>query len=140
MAVGSPNANEIIKVNPESESLPGNALFLTFGGIGTESPFIVTELLFDFYRRINEQGLDPYMPIIKSNKETYMVDEVGVFDKKKMKAILSPDETRAFKHLLRNYQRSDFSAKSQNKDLTLSVEQYFKKIGLHMNRTWKSFS
>ncbi|TVX98978.1 Ger(x)C family spore germination protein [Paenibacillus cremeus] len=124
VAVGSPSAADILEVNPKSEILPANALFLSFEEVATESPFIVTEYLFDFYRRMTEKGLDPYMPIIKTENNLYNINQVGVFDKQKMRAILTPEETRAFKQLLRKFAKSNVSARSKKVDFSLSIEQF----------------
>lgn len=124
MAVGSPDASKILKIEPKSERLPANALFLSFDGNGTESSFIVTEYLFDFHRRMTEKGLDPYLPIIEPVKDNFVIERVGVFNKTKMIAELSPDETRIFNELARNFRKFDLTTRTEDVEYTLIVEKF----------------
>jgi spore germination protein KC len=127
LAMGSPTAEEVLKLSPKSERLPGNALFLSFGHSGTESSYIITEYNFDFYRRMKEKGLDPYLPVIVPVKETYRIDRVALFDKEKVKVILSRDETRILNELLRGI--SKFEVKVKN-EYMLSVQNYKMKYSI----------
>jgi len=103
VGVGRPSAEAILKQEPKSERLAGNTLFLSFDEEGTETPYIVTEFLFDFYRRWKEHGKDPYMPVIETLRDAYRIRQVAVFNREGMKAVLSPEETAAFHQLVRQY-------------------------------------
>lgn len=102
VAVGKPSAKEVVNMQTKSERLPGNALILSLGTEGSESPFTTTVYSFDLHRRITEQGMDPMMPVVEVKKpDMLVIDKVALFDKTKMVSILSPKETRML-NLLRN--------------------------------------
>ncbi|GIO11575.1 spore germination protein [Cohnella xylanilytica] len=124
VAVGSPNAEEVLKVTPKSETFPGNSLFLTFEENGTSSAYSVTAYLFDCFRRLNEEGLDPYMPVIEPEGDRYRINRVALFDKTRLVGILSPRETKSFKELLQSYRKMDMIVRSPRLDFTLFAEKY----------------
>ncbi|MBM7564855.1 Ger(x)C family spore germination protein [Paenibacillus sacheonensis] len=140
MALGDPTAEDVLNVKTGSERFPGDSLFLSFDQDGTESSFIATEYLFDFHRRVTEKGLDPYMPVIRPMDSAYLIDRVAVFDKKRLKAILSPEETRIFNALTTDFQHFDIETKSKTLQFAIAV-QHFKYTytidpsapALHMN-------
>ncbi|MEK3722963.1 Ger(x)C family spore germination protein [Paenibacillus sp. FSL H8-0034] len=124
MALGDPSAEQILKVKPKSERLPADSLFLSFDEEGTESPFIVTERLFDFHRRLSEKGLDPYLPVIRPLSESYLIDQVAVFDKEKLKKILNPDETRVFNELSKKISKFYIETRTDTVQFALSVTKF----------------
>ncbi|NBD23104.1 Ger(x)C family spore germination protein [Paenibacillus glycinis] len=123
MALGDPSAEEVLNVKTDSERFPGDSLFLSFDHDGTESSYIVTEYLFDFHRRVTEKGLDPYLPIIRPTGNAYLIDQVAVFDKTKLKAVLSPEETRIFNKLVAKYQKFDIETKTDQIQFALNVDK-----------------
>ncbi|WP_195575600.1 Ger(x)C family spore germination protein [Paenibacillus sp. 1001270B_150601_E10] len=123
VALGQPTAKEILSLTQKSERLAGNSLILSFGHEGTESSFITTEYLYDFYERILERGKDPFMPIIKVRGDTYEINRVALFDKEKVKLILEPNETRIFKHLLTKKPGFELQVEEENMQYSLSVQQ-----------------
>jgi Ger(x)C family germination protein len=123
LAIGSPDAETILKIKPASERLPGNALFLSFGQSGTESAYIVTEFLFDFYRRLYARGLDPIMPVIKPlNSSSYDIRRVALFDKSKLVKILSTDDTRLFNEIAFGITKFDAVPDTRNITMALSFD------------------
>ncbi|MBP1154180.1 MULTISPECIES: Ger(x)C family spore germination protein [unclassified Paenibacillus] len=124
VAIGEPSALDILRQSPKTERLPGNSLILSFGMEGTESSHIVTEYLFDFYRRLKETGKDPYLPIIKTREDAYEINRVAVYDKKKVKAILTPEETRLFNQLVRRFPHFELSVEEGNPPFTISVQHF----------------
>ncbi|CAG7627702.1 Spore germination protein B3 [Paenibacillus solanacearum] len=124
-AVSAPSAESVLALSPKSERLPANALFLTFDQEGTESSYIITEYLFDFYRRLNEPGLDPYMPIIEPlNEETYMINRIALFDKERMVGTLNPGETRVLNELMRGFDKVDINTNSNDFEFVLAVDRF----------------
>lgn len=100
LAVGRPTAEAIFHVKPVSERYPGNSLLLSFGADGTESSYSYAETLSGFARRVSEKGIDPILSIITSdNNDSYIINQVAMFDKKKIKLILTPLETQLFNQL-----------------------------------------
>ncbi|MEK4386096.1 Ger(x)C family spore germination protein [Solibacillus sp. FSL W7-1464] len=69
IAVGRPNAEDIIKMIPQGESAAYPELFNYFDSNGTTTPYIVTTHLFEFRRNIKEDGIDSVLPIIEINDE-----------------------------------------------------------------------
>lgn len=51
VAVGKPSAEAVLDTRIMHERLPGDSLLLSFGRTGVESGYIVSEYLFDFYRK-----------------------------------------------------------------------------------------
>ena len=101
IAVGSPGVEEILKLKPKSESLPANALFLSFGRTGTESAYIITEYLFDLRKRLTEKGLDTVLPVIEANDfQTYKINSSIVLNKEGKITKLQPEETKVLNILL----------------------------------------
>ncbi|GEB31449.1 MULTISPECIES: Ger(x)C family spore germination protein [Brevibacillus] len=124
MALGSPTAEQVLGVRPKSERMPADSLMLSFDQEGTESSFIVTAFLFDFHRRLSEKGLDPYMPVIRPLKDTYLIDQVAVFDKEKIKAVLSPEETRIFNELSKKISNFDIETRTEQARFALNVTSF----------------
>jgi len=57
-------------------------------------------LLTDLFRRINEKGLDPILPMVEvENDTTYVVNRVALLNKEKIVLILSPEESQLFNQL-----------------------------------------
>ncbi|MFC5402128.1 Ger(x)C family spore germination protein [Cohnella soli] len=98
VGIAEPDAKTVLSLRPESERYPGNTLFLTFGNEGTASSYVMTEFIFDLARRMSETGKDPYLPIVQIDKDrnSYRVDKVAFLDKKKLRLILSPEETQLY--------------------------------------------
>lgn len=96
-AVGVPNAKEVIQMQPKTERVPGNALILSMSKDGSESPFVQTVFSFDLARKATEQGIDPVMPVVETqHPDMLVINKLALFDKDKMVAVLSPEETRLF--------------------------------------------
>lgn len=57
-----PFAQSVLKVRPKSETIPSNALSLSLGKDGSETPYVISQFLFDLKRRLIERGLDPMAP------------------------------------------------------------------------------
>lgn len=93
MAIGMPSAEDVLSIKTKSERLAGNSLFLYFGRTGTESPYVITEYLFDFYRRLSESGIDPILPIIEAEGDRNTISTAAVFKDGQMKLALTPTET-----------------------------------------------
>ncbi len=124
MMIGSPSALDILNTTTSSERMPTNALALSFGNIGTESAYIMTAQLFDVYRRMNEKGMDPFLPIVKSQGKTFMINQVGLFDKEKMKLALNPEETRLLNELMYHYKQFEVITKTKEIQYTLATERF----------------
>lgn len=101
IGIGSPTAEDVIKVQPDVERFPGNALNLFFSEDATESSYTFIEVLSDLSRRLYEKGLDPFLPIVKMQHEdnTYIINRVALLDKEKVVMVLEPEETQLLSQL-----------------------------------------
>ncbi|WP_462409672.1 Ger(x)C family spore germination protein [Neobacillus sp. Marseille-QA0830] len=107
VAIGKPTAVGILHIMPKSERLPANALFLSLGEDGSETPYIISQYLFDFKKRLIERGLDPMMPIIEPDgKNLFQINSLGVGDKSKMTLILDQEETKMVNYMLNRESKS----------------------------------
>ena len=118
IAIGKPSALDVLKVQPKSEYIPSNALFLTLGRDGSETPYVISEYIFDYKFRLIERGIDPLLPIIEAKKDILEVNTVGLLNKKQLKLILEPEETKLL-NFLRN--REEKSANKVSKGGTTIV-------------------
>lgn len=131
-AIGDPSAAAVLGTNPKSERLPANSLFLSFNQEGTESAFIVTETLSDLMRRMSERGKDPYLPVIRTAGDTFIIDQAALMNKQKMVHILDSDETRILHELGTGFSKFDLTFKDQeNKNIVLSVNSVKMNYSIH---------
>ncbi|UJF34053.1 Ger(x)C family spore germination protein [Paenibacillus hexagrammi] len=130
VAIGEPTAEEVLNSGAISERLPANALFLSFDREGTESSYIMTENLSDFYRRFTERGKDPYLPIIRPVKDTFEIDQVAVLDKQKVKIILDTEETRVLNELVRNFEKVDIHTKEDSDSFDIAINHLKTKFNI----------
>ncbi|WP_052487040.1 Ger(x)C family spore germination protein [Gordoniibacillus kamchatkensis] len=122
MGIGKPDALGVLSSNPQSERLPSNMLFMIFGQTGTETAYIVSEYLFDFYRRMNERGLDPILPIIETrDKDQLSVNTMTVFNKERRVLDLQPRETLILNNFYQGLSKTEILVKSGDIDLVLSA-------------------
>ncbi|SEP18679.1 Ger(x)C family spore germination protein [Paenibacillus sp. OV219] len=130
MAVGEPTANAVLQVKSKSEQFPGDALFLSFDHEGTESSYTVTEYLSDFYRRSKERGKDPFLPVIRAEKDSYTINQVMLLNKDQGVLTLSPDQTRIFITLVRTFQRIELVTKTEKANFMLAVRDLHVKYNI----------
>ncbi|WP_340003313.1 Ger(x)C family spore germination protein [Paenibacillus sp. FSL K6-0276] len=133
VALGKPNAETVLKMKPKSENFSGNALFLSLSESGSISSFTVPEQFYDFYRRTTEKGMDPYLPVIEAEKEVYKIDTAALLDKQKIKTILTPEETRVFKELLKSYPHFEITTKMEGQPFVLAIEQLKRRYTIDTN-------
>jgi spore germination protein KC len=123
MSIGEPDAKSVVSLTPKSERLPGNALILAFSNEGTESPYIATEFLFDYYRRLKDHGKDPYLPIIRSLKDTFDISRTAIFHNDTKKLELSPEETSVLNQIVRRYPHILLSTEFAGQRISFNVVQ-----------------
>lgn len=124
VAVGRPSAETILQVQPASERYPGNALLLSFGADGTESSYNYVESLSGLSRRLTEKGMDPALAIITDDgKESYIINQVALFDKNKIKLILSPTETQLFNQLSDHFMKASMHGMFKGTPMVIAITQ-----------------
>nr|WP_106782629.1 Ger(x)C family spore germination protein [Lysinibacillus timonensis] len=99
--VARPNAEEIIKMIPKTETAAYPALYNFFDQNANESPYVVTTFLFEFRRQITELGVDPVLPIVESKEEEYKINKSMVIAEDGHPVELDPLETQLF-NLIKN--------------------------------------
>ncbi|MEE6451666.1 Ger(x)C family spore germination protein [Gottfriedia acidiceleris] len=100
VAVGEPSAKEVLSWKVKSERLAGNAVVLAFDEESNKSPYVVSEILNDYYMRLKEDGIDPFLPIIEPFDSTFKISTAAVLKGTKFEAVLNRDETRLLNELL----------------------------------------
>ncbi|KGR78775.1 Ger(x)C family spore germination protein [Ureibacillus sinduriensis] len=124
IAVGRPSAEEIVKMVSQGENAAYPALFNYFEDIGTESQYIVTTFLFDFRRRLTEDGIDPVLPIIegKKKKKHFEINKAYVLVNKKEPYELSSLYTQTFNILSMNASVADLSTKREGQQFVARID------------------
>ncbi len=124
MAIGKPDAASVLKIKPISEQYPGNALLLSFGADGTESSYNFAESLSGFSRRLTEKGFDPALAIVKGDKNKgYIINEIALMDKQKIKLVLSPDEAQMFNQLASRFTKSSMHGIYRHDGIVVAINQ-----------------
>ncbi|ANY65044.1 hypothetical protein BBD42_31135 [Paenibacillus sp. BIHB 4019] len=124
LAIGKPDARTILKINPQAERYPGNALFLSFGADGTDNPYTYVENLSDLTRRVMEKGLDPVLPIIRNEGTSgYIINHTALLDKSKIKLVLKPEESQLFNQLAQNYEKSSIQGSFSNNRIVGAISK-----------------
>ena len=124
VAIGQPSAEEVLQVEPESEMAGSNALFNFFDKNGVESQQIVTSYLFDFRRRVLEEGIDPILPMLSANEEKKRIDlnQAIVFNDKNKTVELDEKHTAIYNLMAGNYERFDVRVKNDNLGFTVAID------------------
>ncbi|WP_042356031.1 Ger(x)C family spore germination protein [Bacillus rubiinfantis] len=123
VAIGKPQALDVLKVKPKSEVLPSEALILALGKDGSETPYIIPALLFDFKYRLIERGIDPVLPIIEAKSEWFEMNTIGIFNKTKMKLHLAPEETKLLNYLRGNEQKSSLKIAREKTKIVVDTDK-----------------
>lgn len=124
VAVGRPSAEKVLKVEPKSEMSGSSALSNLFSNNGVESAYIVSTYLFDARRRILEAGIDPILPIIRSDKDRtkLIVNRSYIFTEHKKALKLGPKRTKFYNLLANKTEKLDIEVQNKNKGFTMAVE------------------
>jgi spore germination protein KC len=131
VAVAEPSAKEILAIKPKSERMPGNSFFMVFGDEGTETPYVITEYLFDMHRRLHERGIDPVIPIVEPFKEQFQIKKAYVAQRSGVTLALSPKETGTYSLLMNRSERATLTIEEGELDFSISVDE------LHFTYTLK---
>jgi spore germination protein KC len=138
VGIGSPSAEEVMKVKTKTERLAANALILAFSKEGTESEFITPIYLFDFVRRIHEHGIDPLLPIIEAKEDYLVIDKAALFDKHKLKMVLNPEETKWLNIIRGETTKAELKINERNKYFLVSADDLNLKHVLRKSQSKKA--
>ncbi|GHH96798.1 Ger(x)C family spore germination protein [Neobacillus kokaensis] len=131
VAIGKPTAQDVLNVKPKSEQLPSNAIFLALGKDGSETPYIIPSLLFDFKYRLIERGIDPILPIIEAQKQIFEINSVGLFNKSHMILHLAPEETKMLNFLKSKEEKSAIKLTKGKTTVVIDTQQVKAKYKIH---------
>lgn len=128
VAIGAPTAMKLLESKIKFERLPSNALFLSFGQIGTTSPYIVTTQFFALRRMMLEQGIDATLPVIEVKKHGeenfYQINQVAVIREGKVVLDLEPEQTKFYSMLRRKSTKGGIDAPFKGKKLHVAVDKF----------------
>ncbi|TBL74581.1 Ger(x)C family spore germination protein [Paenibacillus thalictri] len=130
LAEARPNAHTVLRGKPTTERLAGNAFFLTFGKEGTVSPYTVTEFLFDSFRRFKEKGLDPYLPVISFDGDSYVVEHLRLLNKNQGLLTLDPKETQLYNLSANAFARSGVGIRYKGKQLAFYISHASRTVSI----------
>lgn len=144
IAIGMPSAKEILKVKQKEEIIPGNSLFLKFGG-GAESPYKHEMRLYKFYNDTITPGLTPSCSVMEAEENKIKMNKTVLFSKGKSTLILNKDETFLFNLLRKKSQyglldinyfdpNKPLSIEEANKPLSIGIDKSKVKIKVDKNR------
>ncbi|MBD8004384.1 Ger(x)C family spore germination protein [Bacillus norwichensis] len=124
VAVGEPSAEEVLRVKPESEMAGSTVLTNLFSGNGVESAYITSTFLFDARRKMVENGIEPIIPIIRTNKDhsTLIVNHSYVFSPRHEPVKLNPMQTKFFSLMASRINKLDIEVKKKGENFTMSVD------------------
>ncbi|MEC0268424.1 Ger(x)C family spore germination protein [Paenibacillus anseongense] len=122
VAVGQPSAEAVLGTKISHERMPGNSLLLSFGKTGVESGYVVSEYLFNFYRKKKELGLDPILSIVESANNHFTINTAVLFDKENVKLTLNSNETRLFNIMKASINKVEIEAPFQDSKFFVSVD------------------
>ncbi|MDD9270094.1 Ger(x)C family spore germination protein [Paenibacillus sp. GCM10023248] len=131
VAAGQPSAKDVLSTQISHERLPGNSLLLSFGNTGVESGYVVSEYLFDFYRKKKEWGLDPILPIVQSTSNQYIINKAIVFDKENAKLTISADESRLFNIMNATINKVELESVGGEENFFVSVDNIKSKFRVY---------
>ncbi|WP_026575227.1 Ger(x)C family spore germination protein [Bacillus sp. UNC438CL73TsuS30] len=123
VAIGKPDALAVLKVRPKSETIPSNSLFLSLGKDGSETPYVLSQYVYELKRKLIEKGVDPFLPIIEAKKGLFEINKVGLLDKNRLKLTLTPDETKVVNFLLNLEEKSALTGQRGKVKFTINTEK-----------------
>ncbi|NMO94498.1 Ger(x)C family spore germination protein [Paenibacillus lemnae] len=125
-AVAVPDAETVLNISPATERIAGNAKALALSEEGTESPYIVKTYMFDVDRRIRDEGIDPFLPVIgivEGGSPMLNINKVALLDKEKVRDILAPEDTKIFNLLHVRNLRTDLETMMHGNHYNLNVDR-----------------
>jgi spore germination protein KC len=139
MAVGKPTAEAVLATQTRHERLPGNSLLFSFGKTGVESGFIISEYLFDFFRKEKEWGLDPILPIVEASGNHYTINTSVVFDKNRARLTLTSEETRIFNVIRAYVNKIEYEVPVEGSRIFISASKIKTKYLVHTPQAERPF-
>lgn len=130
-AICNPDSNSILEKRVQLQNknqkslLTNNSLLLALDNTGTSTNYITQVYLFDFYRRMSERGLDPFLPIIRIKEDHFEIDQLALFEKGnklRIKTILSPEETQIFNMISKDKHNLNLYISSSVRNFVIRIQ------------------
>ncbi|HWK22713.1 MAG TPA: Ger(x)C family spore germination protein [Ureibacillus sp.] len=139
ITVGRPTAEEIVHLVPEGENAAYPAIFNYFDENGTESQYIVTSYLFDFRRRLKEEGIDTVLPIIviDEEKKHFKVNRALILRNNKEPHELSTLDTGIYNMLTSRAKVADLIIKEEGDYFIARIDSIDSKFKVNVSDTKK---
>lgn len=124
VAIGQPSAEKVLKTEPSSEMSGSVSLFNFFSNNGVDSPYIVTTYLFDLIRRMKEGGLDPILPVIRTDKEKtkLIVNRSIVLNDEGKTLQLNPHQTKLYNLLTNRTNKLELIINKKHPSFSVSID------------------
>ncbi len=135
VAATSPSAEDILKVQPKTEAPSSIALFNTFDGNGTDSPYIITTHLFELRRDYWNNGIEPVLPLITTNeKQTELITNKSLVIKKDENPLqLNTPETLYYNTLVHHAKGYSYKILGEDLELFLNIQKVKVNYKIHVN-------
>lgn len=126
VAAAKPTAEEILKVEPTTESVASLSLFNFFDHNGSDSPFIVTTFLFEFRRDFFAKGIEAVIPLIETNaeKKELIINKSVIIKKNHESLNLTAVQTLYYNSLVNDATGYSYKANLDDLSLLLFVQKF----------------
>ncbi|MBD7986121.1 Ger(x)C family spore germination protein [Sporosarcina sp. Sa2YVA2] len=120
-----PSAEEILKIEPDTEAASTVSLLNFFDDTGTESPYITTSFLFQFRRDYLGKGIDSFVPIIETNEEKneLIVNKAIVSGEGSDPIVLDQIKTKYYNSLFKSKAGMDYKVEDDNLTFMLYIDK-----------------
>lgn len=122
LGVGKPNAYELLRFKPKEEAVAGSYFFYAFERSRMQSPFVYAVPLYDASRRITTPGLDLTIPVMAYVHDDLQINQIALFDKKKLKVELASDESKLLKLLIAGVHNDTLTLKTKDGVFSVTTE------------------
>ncbi len=123
VAVARPDAATALNIKPMFEDLPSSSFFVAFGDEGSETPYLVTEYLFDLHRRLHERGIDPVVPIVEPYEKQFDIQKAYVVTRRGATLALDPQETGLYSMLLNRSERATLTVQRERESFSVTADE-----------------
>ena len=125
VVAANPSAEEIIRIEPETEAASTITLFNYFDDTATESPYITTSFLFQFRREYLGKGICAFIPLIETNEEgTELIVQKAIATGQGSDPLtLSDKQTKYYNSLFNGKSGLDYLVETDDLKLMLNINK-----------------
>ncbi|UII57108.1 Ger(x)C family spore germination protein [Cytobacillus spongiae] len=130
VGVGRPTAEAVLNVKPPSENIPSNAIFLSFGQTGSESPYTLSTYLFELFRDLESDGISPILPLIEVKNELLEMNQAVVYQKDQIGLVLGKNETKTYNSLRNDFDKVQVKVKTEEHHFVVGAEAFHNRFNV----------